>query len=121
MLILLGADAVEKWKPILLVFSGILLFSSIKLLIAKEEEEEADLSNNKVVQFSKSLFDFTDQYDGDKFFTMVCLVAHSTLPRFLLSHPVASAPVRVTRVFACAHVQEHMHCIFAHVHTHSHG
>jgi TerC family integral membrane protein len=69
-LILLGADAVEKWKPILLVFSGILLFSSIKLLIAKEEEEEADLSNNKVVQFSKSLFDFTDQYDGDKFFTM---------------------------------------------------
>ena len=71
-LILLGADAVEKWKPILLVFSGILLFSSIKLLIAKEDEdedEEEDLSNNKVVQFSKSLFDFTDQYDGDKFFT----------------------------------------------------
>lgn len=69
-LILLGADAVEKWKPILLVFAGILLFSSVKLLIAKEEEdEEEDLSNNKVVQFSKSLFDFTDQYDGEKFFT----------------------------------------------------
>jgi len=69
-LILLGADAVENWKPILLLFSGILLFSSIKLLIAKdEEEEEEDLSTNKVVQFSKSLFDFTDQYDGDKFFT----------------------------------------------------
>lgn len=68
-LILLGADAVEKWKPILLVFAAILLFSSIKLLTTDEDEEEEDLSNNKIVQFSKSLFDFTDEYDGDKFFT----------------------------------------------------
>jgi predicted tellurium resistance membrane protein TerC len=32
-LIILGADAVEKWKPILLVFSGILLYSSFNLLL----------------------------------------------------------------------------------------
>lgn len=71
-LILLGADAVEKWKPILLVFAGILLVSSGKLLLAGEDgEEEEDLSENTIVKFSKSLFDFTDTYDGDKFFTTV--------------------------------------------------
>ncbi len=67
-LIFLGADAVEKWKPILLVFAAILLFSSAKLLTSDDEEDE-DLSNNQVVRFSKSLFDFSDEYDGDKFFT----------------------------------------------------
>ena len=69
-LILLGADAVEKWKPILLVFAGILLFSSGKLLLAgDDDDDEEDLSNNQIVQFSKTLFDFSDTYDGDKFFT----------------------------------------------------
>jgi len=69
-LIVLGADAVEKWKPILLVFAAILLFSSAKLLTSDEEDEE-DLADNKIINFSKSLFDFTDEYDGDKFFTTV--------------------------------------------------
>ena len=32
-LIIAGADAVEKWKPILLVFAGILLVSSYQLLV----------------------------------------------------------------------------------------
>lgn len=33
-------------------------------------DDDEDLSNNKIVQFCKSLFTFTDQYDGDKFFTV---------------------------------------------------
>lgn len=35
-----------------------------------EEDEEDDLSDNKIVQFVKSLMSFSDTYDGDKFFTM---------------------------------------------------
>jgi predicted tellurium resistance membrane protein TerC len=31
-LIVIGADAVERWKPILLVFAAILILSSYKLL-----------------------------------------------------------------------------------------
>ena len=37
---------------------------------SEEEDEEDDLSNNKIVQFCKSLTTFSDTYDGDKFFTM---------------------------------------------------
>ncbi|WPT11315.1 Thylakoid membrane protein TERC [Picochlorum sp. SENEW3] len=97
-LIILGADAVEKWKPILLVFSGILLYSSFNLLVMyvhapqmrktrdnvarftrkiyfcsyrSEGDDEEDLSNNRIVKFSKSLFQFTSEYDGDKFFTSI--------------------------------------------------
>jgi len=70
-LIILGADAVEKWKPILLVFSGILLYSSFNLLLMSEGDDEEDLSNNRIVKFSKSLFQFTSEYDGDKFFTSI--------------------------------------------------
>jgi len=32
-LIVLGADIVESWKPVMLIFAGILLFSSVKLLV----------------------------------------------------------------------------------------
>ena len=35
-----------------------------------DDEEEEDLSNNKIVQFCRSLTTFSDTYDGDKFFTM---------------------------------------------------
>lgn len=67
-LIFIGADAVEKWKPILLVFAAILLFSSAKLLTSEEDDDE-DLANNQIVRFSKSLFEFSDEYDGNNFFT----------------------------------------------------
>lgn len=67
-LIVIGADAVERWKPILLMFAAILIFSSYKLLAGNEEEEES-LENNAVVKFSRSLFQFTDEYDGENFFT----------------------------------------------------
>ena len=118
-----GLVAIQTLRPVLVLFASFLIFSSYKILSGggDDDEDDEDLSNNAVVKFSSSLLKSTDAYDGDKFFTMVCLVAHSTRPLFLLSHPVGSAPVSVTRVFACAHVQEHMHCIFAHVHTHSHG
>ena len=35
-----------------------------------DEDDDEDLSNNKIVQFCKSLTSFTDSYDGDKFFTV---------------------------------------------------
>ena len=35
-----------------------------------DEDDDDDLSNNKIVQFCKSLMSFSDAYDGDKFFTV---------------------------------------------------
>lgn len=77
----LGLAALESFKVVLLGFAAILVFSSFKILqefTTGEEEEEEDMSENKIVQFSKSLFDSTDFYDEDKFFTLVDGVKRAT-------------------------------------------
>eukprot|EP01024_Parvocaulis_polyphysoides_P031084 TRINITY_DN28174_c0_g2_i8.p1 TRINITY_DN28174_c0_g2~~TRINITY_DN28174_c0_g2_i8.p1 ORF type:complete len:361 (-),score=49.41 TRINITY_DN28174_c0_g2_i8:276-1358(-) len=68
-MIVLGVEMVEQFKPILLVFAVILIFSSAKLLLPADEEEE-DLSNNWVVKYMKKIVQVSDTYDGDKFFTL---------------------------------------------------
>jgi Integral membrane protein TerC family len=50
-MILAGVELVENFKPLLLVFAGILVYSSAKILIgAGGSEEEADLSDNVIVK-----------------------------------------------------------------------
>ena len=63
-----GLAVVERFKGVLLVFAGILLYSSYGLLTGEEEEEE-DLSQNAVVKLTKQYLPSTDAYDGDQFFT----------------------------------------------------
>jgi len=67
----LGVVALESFRPILLVFSAILIFSSFKLLVSSGDDDEEDISENKIVQLATRLVDATDQYDGEKFFTTV--------------------------------------------------
>jgi TerC family integral membrane protein len=69
-MIVAGYEAITNFKPILLVFAGILIFSSYKL-IAEEDEEEEDMSQNAIVKFASSLVPVSDEYDGDNFFTLV--------------------------------------------------
>ena len=81
----LGAVAISQFHAVLLVFAGILIISSAKILFSDEDEEE-DLSDNSIVQFSKKLLKSTDKLDEDRFFTiengeklatpmLLCLVA----------------------------------------------
>lgn len=67
----LGAVALEKCRPVLLVCAGILVYSSAKVLISGDDEEDEDLKNNAIVKFSHNLFKSTDYFDGDNFFTVV--------------------------------------------------
>ena len=62
-------EAVTNFKPVLLVFAGILIFSSYKL-ITEEEEEEEDMSEN-AIKFCSNLLPVSEEYDGDNFFTEV--------------------------------------------------
>jgi len=64
-----GLAVVERFKGVLLVFSGILLYSAYELL-AEGDEEPEDLSQNAVVKLTKQYLPSTDSYDEDKFFTI---------------------------------------------------
>lgn len=67
----LGAVALEEYRGVLLVFAGILVYSSAKTLIpGDDEEEDEDLSENSIVKFSRNLFQSTDKFDGSNFFTV---------------------------------------------------
>ena len=69
-MIVAGYEAVTNFKPVLLVFAGILIFSSYKL-ITEEEEEEEDMSENAIVKFCSNVLPVSEDYDGDNFFTTV--------------------------------------------------
>lgn len=79
----LGAAALQNFHAILLVFAGILVYSSAKVLFAGEsDEEQEDLSDNTIVKLSHKFIESTDKYDGDKFFTVVDGIRKAT-PLFI--------------------------------------
>uniref|UniRef100_A0A7S0HY79 EF-hand domain-containing protein n=1 Tax=Hanusia phi TaxID=3032 RepID=A0A7S0HY79_9CRYP len=79
-----GLVAIQQFRGVLLVFAGLLMYSSFKMLSGGEEEEEnADVSENSIVKFASKLVQATPEYDGDKFFTIVDGVKKAT-PLFLV-------------------------------------
>lgn len=76
--ILFGSFALEQFRVVLLGFAGILLFSSLKLLTAGEEDEDENFSDNGIVKLATNLVQATDTYDGDRFFTEVDGVRRAT-------------------------------------------
>jgi len=50
LMIVAGYEAITNFKPVLLVFAGILIFSSYKLITESGEEEDEDMSENAIVQ-----------------------------------------------------------------------
>jgi len=66
-----GAVALQNFREVLLVFAGILLYSSAKVIAGDDEDDEDDLSENSIVQFANNIMGSTDQFDGDRFFTEI--------------------------------------------------
>lgn len=64
----IGAVAIQEFHQILLLFAGVLLYSSYGILSGQDEEEE-DLENNTIIKIAKNIFKTTSQFDGNKFFT----------------------------------------------------
>jgi len=82
-LILAGSLALEEFKGILLVFAGILIFSSGKMLTGwvddlNGEGDEEDISQNWIVQTSSKLFQTTESFDNDNFFTVQNGIKYAT-------------------------------------------
>lgn len=67
----LGSVALHEFHGVLLVFAGILLYSSVTVLIGDgDDDEDEDMAENAIVQMSKNLFDSSENFDGDRFFTI---------------------------------------------------
>ena len=54
-MVLLGAELIDRFQPVLLGFALLLLFSSWRLLIRKPGDEEEDLSQNNIVRLCRCL------------------------------------------------------------------
>jgi Integral membrane protein TerC family len=83
----IGAAALQQFHAILLVFAGILVYSSASFFIGLirgggDEEDEDDPGQNSIVRFSRSLIQATEHFDGDRFFTLVDGVRQAT-PLFI--------------------------------------
>jgi TerC family integral membrane protein len=76
-----GYEALKNFRVILLVFAGILVYSSANALLGGNDDEE-DPSENSIVKFSRSLIKSTDDFDVDRFFTVVDGVRRAT-PLFI--------------------------------------
>lgn len=87
----LGEAAMSVFHPILLGFAAILIFSSYKLL-AEGEDDDEDLSDNKLIAFASSALDATDSYDGANFFTVVSLSLKKRTERGGRTHEHAKQP-----------------------------
>eukprot|EP01031_Cornospumella_fuschlensis_P032658 gene32658-39483_t len=69
--IIMGSVAIHQFHQVLLLFSAVLAYSSFKILIKDEDnEEEEDPSNNPLIKFSQEFFHTSPEFDGDKFFTV---------------------------------------------------
>jgi TerC family integral membrane protein len=69
-MILLGTELVASFKPLLIAFAGILLWSAYGLLASGDGDDDGDdLSDNAVVKLCRRLLPVGDAYDGERFFT----------------------------------------------------
>lgn len=79
----LGAALIKEFHWILLFFGGFLLFTGIKMLTQKESDGHVDMEKNVAVRLAKRFFKVSDNYDGQKFFTVQNGVRMAT-PLFLV-------------------------------------
>jgi tellurite resistance protein TerC len=60
-----GAALVASFHEVLYIFGAFLIYTGIKMLVAKEEEEHPE--NNRVVQWIRKFFPVTKEYHGKHF------------------------------------------------------
>jgi len=66
--IFIGEALIHHFHWILYGFGVFLVYTGIKMLIKKEEDDDVDIENSKLVKFMRRRFRMTADYEGDKFF-----------------------------------------------------
>ncbi|ACZ22901.1 membrane protein TerC, possibly involved in tellurium resistance [Sanguibacter keddieii DSM 10542] len=67
--IFVGVALINRFSALFYLFGLFLIFTAVKLL-KPEGEGEGDEANNFIIRLAKRLFHTTDEYDGDKLFTI---------------------------------------------------
>lgn len=81
-MIAVGAELIERFHWILYVFGGFLVFTGLRMLFSRKDEH-ADLEKNPAVRLVRRIFPISQEYDGQKFFTVQNGVRMAT-PLFLV-------------------------------------
>lgn len=68
-MIFLGIALIERFDWILYIFGAFLLYTGIKMLTSKSDEEQ-DLNKNPIVKLAHRFFKVTTDYHGERFFIM---------------------------------------------------
>ncbi len=68
-MILIGAELVQRYHWILYIFGAILLLTAVRMLLTRDKDP--DLDKNLVVRLSRRMLKVSPVYDGAKFFTRV--------------------------------------------------
>jgi tellurite resistance protein TerC len=64
--IFVGAVLIEKFSFLMYIFALFLIFTGLKLILAKESEDK-DFNNNRIVKFLKKILPTTDKFQDDDF------------------------------------------------------
>lgn len=81
LMILIGSFLLARFEWILYLFGAFLLYTGVKMLFG--HDEDADLSDNKLIKITKKFFRFTEDYDKEHFFTKIDGLRYAT-PLFLV-------------------------------------
>jgi tellurite resistance protein TerC len=66
--ILVGVALVDQFSFVLYIFGAFLVFTGLKLVVKKEQEESVEPEHNVIVRFFRRFLPVTKGYEGDKFF-----------------------------------------------------
>jgi tellurite resistance protein TerC len=66
-MIWLGSELVEHFHWILYIMGAFLVFTGIKMALAKEDGDGASLERNLVVRIARRFFPMTGQFEGERF------------------------------------------------------
>lgn len=69
--IYLGAELLQKFSFLILIFAGILLYAAYQGLTSGDDEEEESIEDGFVYKTLSSYIEISPKLDGDKFFTQV--------------------------------------------------